>query len=98
CRVPYIVMHNRQQPVYENVIREVIADLEIALDRAVGLGVPFENLIVDPGVGFGKTAEQNLAVLRDLDALRSLGRPILLGTSRKSMIGKILGGVPADQR
>jgi dihydropteroate synthase len=96
--VPYAVMHNRQQPAYANVVREVVADLERALDRATGLGVPFESLIVDPGIGFGKTAEQNLEVLRNLDALRVLGRPILLGTSRKSTIGKVLGGVPADAR
>jgi len=96
--VPYVVMHNRAEPHYEDVVREVVADLERALDRAAGLGLPFELLIVDPGIGFGKTAEQNLAVLRDLDALRGLGRPILLGTSRKSTIGKVLGGVPADQR
>jgi dihydropteroate synthase len=75
----------------------VIADLARALERAVGLGARWESLIVDPGIGFGKTAEQNLAVLRDLDALRALGRPILLGTSRKSTIGKVLD-LPADQR
>jgi dihydropteroate synthase len=96
--VPYVVMHNRAEPRYADVVREVVSDLERALDRAAGLGLPFELLIVDPGIGFGKTAEQNLAVLRDLDALRALGRPILLGTSRKSTIGKVLGGVPADQR
>lgn len=96
--VPYVVMHNRVEPHYEDVVREVVADLERALDRAAGLGLPFELLIVDPGIGFGKTAEQNLAVLRDLGALRALGRPILLGTSRKSTIGKVLGGAPADQR
>jgi dihydropteroate synthase len=97
-RVPYVVMHNRPEPAYENVVVEVVADLERALDRAVGLGVDFELLIVDPGIGFGKTAEQNLAVLRDLSALRVLNRPIVLGTSRKSTIGKVLGGIPADQR
>ena len=96
--MPYVVIHNRAEPLYEDVVREVVSDLERALDRAAGLGLPFELLIVDPGIGFGKTAEQNLAVLRDLDALRALGRPILLGTSRKSTIGKVLGGVPAEQR
>lgn len=96
--VPYVVMHNRTEPSYENVVREVVADLERALDRAVGFGVDFESVIVDPGIGFGKTAEQNLALLHDLSALRVLNRPVLLGTSRKSTIGKVLGGVPADQR
>jgi dihydropteroate synthase len=96
--VPYAVMHNRAEPSYDDVVREVVADLEAALDRATGLGVPFDRLIVDPGIGFGKTAAHNLAVLRNLDALRVLGRPILLGTSRKSTIGKVLGGVPANER
>jgi dihydropteroate synthase len=89
--VPMVVMHTRVEPRYR------IADLARALERAVGLGARWESLIVDPGIGFGKTAEQNLAVLRDLDALRALGRPILLGTSRKSTIGKVLD-LPADQR
>jgi dihydropteroate synthase len=95
--VPLVVMHNRAQPPYANVVLEVIADLQRALDRAVGLGVPFERLIVDPGIGFGKTAEHNLALLRELAALRVLNRPILLGTSRKSTIGKVLD-LPPDQR
>ena len=94
---PLVVMHNRHEPVYEDVVAEVVADLRVALDRAVRLGVSVERLIVDPGIGFGKTAEQNLAILRDLAALRSLGRPILLGTSRKSTLGKVLD-LPADQR
>jgi len=94
---PLVVMHNRHEPVYEDVVAEVVVDLRVALDRAVRLGVPVERLIVDPGIGFGKTAEQNLAILRDLAALRSLGRPILLGTSRKSTLGKVLD-LPADQR
>jgi dihydropteroate synthase len=97
-RVPYAVMHNRDEARYDDVVREVVADLERAIDRATGLGLPFDLLLVDPGIGFGKTAEHNLAVLRDLGALRALGRPILLGTSRKSTIGKVLGGVAADQR
>ncbi|HJP87839.1 MAG TPA: dihydropteroate synthase [Candidatus Limnocylindrales bacterium] len=95
--VPIILMHNRAEPRYENVVEEVVADLRRAIDRAVGAGVPAANVIVDPGIGFGKTAEQNLAVLRDLAALRTLGRPILLGTSRKSTLGKVLD-LPADER
>ena len=59
-QLPYAVMHNRQEPVYDDLVREIVADLERALDRASGLGVPFHMLIVDPGIGFGKTAEQNL--------------------------------------
>jgi dihydropteroate synthase len=96
-RVPYVVMHNRTEPRYRSVVAEVIADLQRALDRAVDAGCAWESLIVDPGIGFGKTAEQNLVVLRDLGALRLLGRPILLGASRKSTIGKVLD-VTAEQR
>ena len=95
--VPLIVMHNRAEPRYEHVIDEVIADLRRALERALRAGVPASNLIVDPGIGFGKTADQNLELLRRLADLRVLGRPILLGTSRKSTLGKVLD-LPADQR
>jgi dihydropteroate synthase len=61
-------------------------------------GVPRQNLIVDPGFGFGKTPEQNLAAMRELPALRRLGQPVLLGTSRKSTLGRVLGGVPTEER
>jgi dihydropteroate synthase len=96
--VPLVVMHNRAQPVYTDVVAEVVADLRAALDRAMAAGVPARNLIVDPGFGFGKTPEHNLAVLRDLARLGVLGRPVLLGTSRKSTIGLILGGAPPEDR
>ena len=95
--VPLVVMHNREEARYTNVVAEVLADLQRALDRALASGVAWDNLIVDPGIGFGKTPEQNLAVLRDLGLLAALGRPILVGTSRKSTIGKVLD-LPADQR
>jgi dihydropteroate synthase len=95
--VPLILMHNRVEARYGDVMAEVIADLGAAVKRAVRAGVPDANLIVDPGIGFGKTAEQNLEVLRRLAGMRSLGRPILLGTSRKSTLGKVLD-LPADQR
>jgi dihydropteroate synthase len=95
--VPLVVMHNRAEPVYRNVVGEVVSDLGRALDRAVAAGVDWANLIVDPGIGFGKTADQNLVLLRELSALAVLGRPILLGTSRKSTIGKVLD-LPADER
>jgi dihydropteroate synthase len=76
---------------------EVIADLERAIERALRLGVRWEDLIVDPGFGFGKTPDHNLELLRELDVLRVLGRPILLGTSRKSTLGRVLD-LPVDQR
>jgi dihydropteroate synthase len=95
--VPLIVMHNRAEPRYTTFLPELIADLQRALERALRLGVRWDDLIVDPGFGFGKTAEHNLELMRDLDSLRMLGRPILLGTSRKSTLGRILD-LPADQR
>jgi dihydropteroate synthase len=95
--LPIVLMHNRAEPVYANVVAEVIADLSRALDRALAAGVAWGMTIVDPGIGFGKTAEQNIAVLHDLELLSALGRPVLLGTSRKSTIGKVLD-LPADQR
>jgi len=97
-RVPLVLMHNRAEPRYRDFIAELLADLEAAVERAVRAGVPAENLIVDAGFGFGKTPEQNLQVLRELGRLCELGRPILLGTSRKSTIGRVLGGLPPEER
>jgi dihydropteroate synthase len=95
--VPIVLMHNRDEPRYEDLIGEVLADLRAALERATAAGIPPEHQLVDPGFGFGKTPQHNLAILRDLDALQALRRPILLGTSRKSTIGKVLD-LPADDR
>jgi dihydropteroate synthase len=95
--VPLIVMHNRAEARYDHLVEDVIDDLRRALERAGRAGVPGANLIVDPGIGFGKTAEQNLEILRNLAKMRSLERPILLGTSRKSTLGKVLD-LPTDQR
>lgn len=96
-RVPLIVMHNRAEARYLNLVPEVLADLQRALERALAAGVAWEHLIVDPGFGFGKAPHHNLALLRNLDSIRLLGRPILLGTSRKSTLGKVLD-LPADDR
>jgi dihydropteroate synthase len=96
--VPIVLMHNRVEPRYTDLVAEVVADLQQAVDRAAAAGIPDANVIVDPGIGFGKTAEQNLALLRELGALSSLARPILLGTSRKSTLGKVLGGAPPEER
>jgi dihydropteroate synthase len=95
--VALIVMHNRVEPRYDDVVAEVVEDLRAAIERAVGTGVPRGSIIVDPGIGFGKTAGQNLELLAGLGALSELGRPVLLGTSRKSTLGKVLD-LPADQR
>jgi dihydropteroate synthase len=88
--VPYVLMHSRSQAEYTDVVAEVVSDLDEAIADAVASGCDPASLIIDPGIGFGKTAEQNLALLGGLEALRSLGRPILLGTSRKSTIGLVL--------
>jgi dihydropteroate synthase len=95
--IPLVVMHNRVEPRYTSLLAEVVADLQAAIDRALRLGVRWDDLIVDPGFGFGKTPEHNLEVLRRLDVLRLLGRPIMLGTSRKSTLGRVLD-LPADER
>ncbi len=94
---PIVLMHNRTEARYEDVVAEVVADLRAAVARAVQAGVPETAIIVDPGFGFGKTPQHNLAVLRDLGAVRALGRPILLGTSRKSTLGRILD-LPVEDR
>ena len=96
--VPLVVMHNRVEPHYRDFAAELLDDLRAAVDRAMAAGVPRQNLIVDPGFGFGKTPEQNLAAMRELPALRRLGQPVLLGASRKSTLGRVLGGVPTEER
>ena len=95
--VPLVVMHGRRGEAFTDVVGEVVADLVAALERAVQAGCDRASLIVDPGIGFGKTPEQNLALLRDLGRLQALGAPVLLGTSRKSTIGRVLD-LPPDER
>jgi dihydropteroate synthase len=85
-------------PRYKDVLDEVKAFLEERLAFAVREGVPEERILLDPGIGFGKTAEHNLTLLRRLAELSSLGRPIVIGTSRKSFLGHIAGGAPASGR
>jgi dihydropteroate synthase len=96
--VPIILMANeRDNPSKVGIVAKVLADLEYGIKIALEAGVPPENIIVDPGCGFGKTLEQNLELVNRLGELKSLGKPILLGTSRKSMIGTVLG-LPEDRR
>jgi dihydropteroate synthase len=95
--VPIVLMHNRAEARYTNLMSEIVADLERAIERALAAGVSWADIVVDPGFGFGKTPEHNLALLRDLASLRLLRRPILLGTSRKSTLGRVLD-LPPDQR
>jgi dihydropteroate synthase len=96
--VPIILMANeREAPPRAGIMARVIADLEAGINTAVEAGVARENIIIDPGIGFGKSLEQNLEIVNRLAELKSLGQPILLGTSRKSMIGLVLD-LPPDQR
>lgn len=91
-RVPVVVMHNKPVAVYQgDVVDEVLRFLDAAAARAVAAGIPPEHVILDPGIGFGKLPEHNLAVLSALDRLVALGFPTLVGTSRKSTIGKLTG-------
>ena len=78
-------------PIYDDVVSEVTAFLEERIRFAVAEGVPEERICVDPGIGFGKTVEHNLELLSHLDMIASLGRPVLVGVSRKSSLGRILG-------
>jgi dihydropteroate synthase len=96
-RVPIVLMHNREEPRYRDLMAEIADDLERAIERALRLGVAWTDILVDPGFGFGKTAEHNLELLRELGSLRRLGRPILLGASRKSTLGVVLD-LPAGER
>lgn len=96
-QVPIILMHNRFNPSYHDFEEDIKKDLLASVDIAIGHGVLKENIILDPGIGFAKNLEQNLTVMRNLDHIVALGYPVLLGTSRKSMIGKVLD-LPVDQR
>jgi dihydropteroate synthase len=96
--VPLVVMHNRAEPIYRSLVAEVLADLERALERALAAGVPEGDLIVDPGIGFGKTLRHNLQILNGLALFHGLGCPILLGASRKRIIGALSNEAPVDQR
>ncbi len=112
-RVPVILMHNRSNPAsvevreqlgnayigseYQNLIEDVKRELLVSVDLAVKAGIEESHIILDPGIGFGKTREHNLELINRLDEIRALGYPVLLGTSRKSFIGFTLD-LPADQR
>jgi dihydropteroate synthase len=88
----------QQNPRYDDVVTEVKAFLEERLAFAVAEGVPEENVWLDPGIGFGKTVEHNLELLRRLDEIVAVGRPVVIGTSRKSFLGKLSGGRPEGER
>lgn len=95
--LPCVLMHNRDKADYQDFMKELAAGLSETLDLAGKAGIDGQKIILDPGVGFGKTYENNLEVICRLEELKELGCPILLGTSRKSVIGLTLK-LPADQR
>lgn len=95
--LPCCLMHNRGEAVYENLMEEVAADLAETVRLAEMAGIADDRIILDPGVGFGKTREHNLEIIRNLEQLNMFGYPILLGCSRKSVIGQTLN-LPADDR
>ncbi len=95
--LPVVLMHNQRGRAFRDVIGDLMAGLRESLRIALEAGVAEERLIVDPGFGFGWDEQQNLEMLRRLAELRVLGRPILIGTSRKSTIGKVLG-LPVEER
>ncbi|MBU7320906.1 dihydropteroate synthase [Paenibacillus oleatilyticus] len=92
---PIVLMHNRTEAVYANFIQDVIEDLQETVRRAHQAGIRDEQIILDPGIGFAKTYEHNLQLMNHLDRIVSLGYPVLLGTSRKSMIRRALD-LPTD--
>ncbi|MEO8971907.1 MAG: dihydropteroate synthase [Ktedonobacteraceae bacterium] len=96
--VPVILMANMRGFQKREIVSDVLRFLARSIELALAAGVAWERIIVDPGIGFGTTPDENLILLRRLGELRALGRPILLGTSRKSTIGLVLGGLPASER
>lgn len=103
--VPVCIMHMQGKPrtmqhtpVYENVVSEVKEFLRKRIETCIDSGINKKNIVIDPGFGFGKTLEHNLSLFKHLNEFTDLGVPLLVGVSRKSMIGAVLNGVPADER
>ena len=95
--VPVVLMHNQNGTDYADLVTDVMSGLRSSLGLALEAGVPVENVILDPGMGFGKTAEHNLEILRRLAEFKAIGRPLLVGMSRKRTIGYVLDA-PVDDR
>lgn len=91
------LMHNRKEPVYEDFLADFMEDMRECIRIAADASIASDKIILDPGVGFGKTYEMNLAIIREVGRMQKLGYPVLLGTSRKSVIGLTLD-LPAGQR
>ncbi|MGQ0570702.1 MAG: dihydropteroate synthase, partial [Armatimonadota bacterium] len=105
AQVPVVLMHGRrmpqtaeQAPVRGDIAAEIRAFLADRIEAAVRAGIRRDCILIDPGFGFGKTVQQNLEILRRLGEFRALGCPIVIGTSRKGTIGRVLGGLPVGDR
>ena len=103
ARVPVVLMHMGMRPTEQeqadgDVVTEIRVHLAERIEAAVAAGIPRERILIDPGFGFGKTVKQNLELLRRLGEFRALGHPLLISTSRKGTIGKVLGGLPVEER
>jgi len=103
--VPVIIMHIKgtprdmqKNPHYENVVEEIKNYFIKQVDYAISFGIKRENIILDPGIGFGKKLEHNIEILRNINEFKKLGFPLLIGHSRKSMIGMILDRIPPEER
>jgi dihydropteroate synthase len=96
--MPIVAMHNQEGTEYDgDVVDAVLAYLEACAQRAMRFGIAAERIVLDPGIGFGKDAEQNLAVLASLDRIAALGFPTMLGASRKSTLGRLTGREPQER-
>ncbi len=102
---PLIVMHIKgtpkemqKAPVYDDILTEIADYLSESIETAMKAGIKKDKIIIDPGIGFGKTFDHNLQIIDNLDKFKFLGKPILVGTSRKAFIGSILGDVPSEKR
>lgn len=95
--VPVILMHNRTEADYQDLVDDVKKDLQESIDLVVHAGVKPERIWLDPGIGFAKNWKENISVMQHLDQLVAMGYPVLLGTSRKSLIGKILDLPPSER-
>lgn len=95
--VPIILMHNREDASYDSLLDDILEDVRESVQLALDAGVKEENIIIDPGIGFAKTYEENITTMREMERFRELDYPLLLGTSRKSIIAKTLD-LPVDER
>ena len=97
AKIPCCIMHNRKEPLYTSFVKDMISDIRDSIEIGLKAGITEDKIILDPGVGFAKTYEQNLIAIKQIDKICKLGYPVLLGTSRKSVVGLTLD-LPKDER